>query len=70
MFARRAAGARTRFTVGATHELILGYIAPADKLTGLAQVIRAEHDRRLEEALLRRGRARLAANGCRAADTA
>ena len=38
----------------------LGYIAPADKLNGMAEVIFAERDRKLEEARQRRQQARLA----------
>jgi putative transposase len=39
----------------------IGYIAPADKLNGLADVIFAERDRKLEEARARRQQARQAA---------
>jgi transposase InsO family protein len=39
----------------------IGYITPADKLNGLADVIFAERDRKLEEARLRRQQARQAA---------
>ena len=38
----------------------LGYVAPADKLNGLDQVIFAERDRKLEEARQRRRQTRLA----------
>ncbi len=47
----------------------LGYITPADKLNGRADVICAQRDRKLKEARLRRRQTRLAANGCRTADT-
>jgi transposase InsO family protein len=36
----------------------LGYVTPADKLNGLAEVIFAERDRKLEEARARRQAAR------------
>ena len=39
----------------------VGYITPADKLYGLAEVIFAERDRKLEEARQRRQQARQAA---------
>ena len=39
----------------------IGYLTPADKLNGLAQVIFAERDRKLEEARARRQQARQAA---------
>ncbi len=41
----------------------VGYITPADKLNGLAEVIAAERDRKLEDARQRRQRARQAARG-------
>jgi putative transposase len=41
----------------------IGYVAPADQLNGLAEVIFAERDRKLEEARERRRRARQAARG-------
>jgi transposase InsO family protein len=41
----------------------IGYITPADKLNGLADVIFAERDRKLEEARQRRQQARQAARG-------
>jgi len=40
-----------------------GYIVPADKLNGMAEVIFAERDRKLEEAQQRRQQARHAARG-------
>ncbi len=39
----------------------IGYLTPADKLNGLAQVIFDERDRKLEEARARRQQARQAA---------
>jgi len=39
----------------------IGYLAPADKLNGLADVIFADRDRKLEEARARRQQARQAA---------
>ena len=41
----------------------LGYVAPADKLAGLAAVIHAERDRKLEAARMRRRDRRVAAHG-------
>jgi transposase InsO family protein len=41
----------------------VGYITPADKLNGLADVISAERDRKLEEARLRRQQVRQAGRG-------
>jgi hypothetical protein len=38
----------------------IGYLTPADKLNGLAEVIFAERDRKLEEARQRRQRTRQA----------
>ena len=39
----------------------IGYLTPADKLNGLAQLIFDERDRKLEDARQRRQQARLAA---------
>lgn len=61
------AEARTRVTAFVAHynevrlHSAIGYLAPADKLAGLEEVIFAERDRKLEEARNRRQQARQAA---------
>jgi putative transposase len=57
---RRVAAFVEHYNTVRLHSAI-GYITPADKLNGLAQVIFDERDRKLEEARQRRQRARQAA---------
>jgi len=47
----------THYNTARLHSAI-GYVAPADKLNGLAEEIAAERDRKLEEARLRRSEER------------